>query len=82
MERDIMILSLLGLVRKCPAAHRAAGCVCRGAVRHFGLHEAYVFFQAMDDISLSLLLQQHLSCLSQREARPAGNAKQKNLINS
>jgi len=81
MERDIMILSLLGLLRKCPAAHRSAGCVCRGAVKHFGLHEAYTCLQAMDDRLLSLLLQQHQACLGQSESRHAENAKHKYLIN-
>ena len=82
MERNIMILSLLGLLRKCPAAHRSAGCVCRGAVRHFGLHEAYTCFQAMDDKFLSNLLQQHQACLGQGESSLAGSAKQKYLINN
>ncbi len=81
MERNIMILCLLGLLRKCPAVHRSAGCVCRGAVKHFDLHEAYTCLQAMDDKLLSLLLQQHQACLGQSESRHAENAKQKCLIN-
>jgi hypothetical protein len=82
MERNIMILNLLGLVRKCPAAQRSAGCVCRGAIRHFGLHQAYMFLQAMDDDFLSSLLQQHRACLGQGECRFEGNINQKHLMNN